>query len=120
MPDEFVLDVDVLLTSQQVAAGLSLSTRTLKRHTEKKTIPFVKLGGVLRFRFGDIVTWVVEGASDRPDHGSYTDDSGVSINEYGDFYKKWRRTLSRRIVLMFPEVQRELDSPRHDDDDEES
>lgn len=42
----------------QVAALLAISKATLYRLVEKRTLPFYKIGGSLRFKHSDIVEYV--------------------------------------------------------------
>jgi hypothetical protein len=47
---------DVLLTESEVAAAFSLSPRTLRnrRCMGRSYFPFIKMGGSIRYRLGDI------------------------------------------------------------------
>ena len=49
-----------LLTVQEVAEMLKISVSTLYRWVNKREIPFVKLGGKLRFNEGEIKTFVLQ------------------------------------------------------------
>ena len=49
-----------LLTVQEVAEMLKISVSTLYRWVNKREIPFVKLGGKLRFNEDEIKTFVLQ------------------------------------------------------------
>jgi len=49
-----------LLTVQEVAEMLKISVSTLYRWVHKREIPFVKLGGKLRFNEDEIKTFVLQ------------------------------------------------------------
>lgn len=47
-----------LMDVKELAAYLRLNEQTIYRKIEKKTIPFVKVGGVVRFKREDIEKWL--------------------------------------------------------------
>jgi len=47
-----------LWTTEEVAKYLNLSPRTIEAKVYKNEIPFVKLGGAVRFRKQDIDKWI--------------------------------------------------------------
>ena len=49
-----------LLTVQEVAEMLKISVSTLYRWVNKREIPFVKLGGKLRFNEDEIKTFILQ------------------------------------------------------------
>ena len=49
-----------LLTVQEVAEMLKISVSTLYRWVHKREIPFVKLGGKLRFNEDEIKTFILQ------------------------------------------------------------
>jgi excisionase family DNA binding protein len=49
-----------VLTFEQAAAFLQVSTRTLRRWVAEKRLPFAKVGGLLRFRRSALLEWLRE------------------------------------------------------------
>ena len=47
-----------LLTIAEVAELLKISIPTLRRLQRQRTIPFIKVGGCVRFRKGDIASYL--------------------------------------------------------------
>ncbi len=56
-----------LLTIQEVAEMLKISVSTLYRWVNKREIPFVKLGGKLRFNEDEIKTFVLRNSFNASD-----------------------------------------------------
>ena len=51
---------DELWTEEQVAAYLKIATKTLRQwRCQKKMLPFVKIGRLIRYRRSDVETYVV-------------------------------------------------------------
>ena len=50
--------IDGLLTIPEVAAILNVSTYTVRRLQQQRKLPFVKVGGSVRFEKGDIASYV--------------------------------------------------------------
>jgi len=50
----------VLMTVEQVAAYLGIKHRTIYDKVQRETIPFTRVGGLLRFRKADIDAWLDE------------------------------------------------------------
>ena len=50
--------MEQLLTIQQVAGYLKISSRTVRRLVERRAMPCVRFGRVLRFREQDIARWI--------------------------------------------------------------
>ena len=54
-----------LLTIEEVAEHLSVSTRHVRRLVSERRIPFVKWGHLLRFDPRDMEAWIEAGRRDR-------------------------------------------------------
>jgi len=54
MPTETEVSED-LLTKQQIARRLAVSQRTIDYWRTSRTIPFIKVKGVIRFRWNDVL-----------------------------------------------------------------
>jgi len=50
--------VDTYFTANEVALLLKLSLQTIRRYTMNKTIPFHKIGRVVRYKKSEIEEWV--------------------------------------------------------------
>jgi excisionase family DNA binding protein len=48
----------ILLTVAEVAELTGLSCGTIRKYVLKKTIPYLKMGTVIRFRVTDIEAWI--------------------------------------------------------------
>jgi len=59
------VELDVLMTFAEVAEITRLQVGTLRKYVLRETIPFVKLGGAVRFDPGEIKQWLEEN-SHRP------------------------------------------------------
>lgn len=49
-----------LLTAKEVCSYLGITQNTVYHWTFSKRIPYIKSGGVLRFREDDILSWLEE------------------------------------------------------------
>jgi len=49
-----------LLKAKEVAELLGLSTMSIYQRARRKTIPFIKMGGALRFDEDEIAAWLKE------------------------------------------------------------
>lgn len=61
-----------LLTAEQTAELLGINVRMVRRLTEQRRLPFVKVGRLVRFRPADVERCVEEwtvAAVERPAHG---------------------------------------------------
>lgn len=47
-----------LLTIAEAAGYLNISTKTLRNWVYRGQVPYVKIGGAVRFRFSDLETWI--------------------------------------------------------------
>ena len=47
-----------LMDIANAAAYLGISVRTLRKWKDKRLVPFVKLGGLLKFRKSDLDAWI--------------------------------------------------------------
>lgn len=57
-----------LLTQDEVAVMLGISPHTLRGWRSRKTgPPFVRVGGVCRYRVADIEAWIAAGVTRQPD-----------------------------------------------------
>jgi len=51
---------ETLLTPKQLCEILQISMRTLSRHLKEKKIPYLRVGGLLRFKEQSIVKFLIE------------------------------------------------------------
>lgn len=51
-------DFEPLMTVADLATYLSVGERKIRQHIAEETIPFVRLGGSIRFRRTDIDGWI--------------------------------------------------------------
>ena len=50
--------MDELLTVQQVASYLKVSAKTVRRLVDRRGLPHIRFGRVLRFERGDVFRWL--------------------------------------------------------------
>jgi excisionase family DNA binding protein len=50
--------MEKLMTIAEVAEATTLKISTIRKYVLKKTIPFVKLGGAVRFSPAEIAWWI--------------------------------------------------------------
>ena len=61
------MDIENLITAEEVAAVLGISAKTIKAKHKKMGIPCYKLGNsTLRFRMSDIEEWILSRKQDVP------------------------------------------------------
>jgi len=53
-------NTEELMTVDQVAALLGMSEKAIYNRVSRRAIPYIKLGGSLRFRRSDIERWIKE------------------------------------------------------------
>ena len=51
--------IEGLLTIPDVAALLTVSIATVRRLQQQRKLPFIKVGGSIRFERGDVISYVV-------------------------------------------------------------
>lgn len=57
--------MDPLLTAKELSEILKVSPRTIREWTRKNMIPYMKLGGTIRFNERQIETWLVKKSKKR-------------------------------------------------------
>lgn len=58
MGEKQLSENDTLWSKKELASYLNVSVRTIDHYVFSKQVPYIKLGKHIRFRFGDIRTWL--------------------------------------------------------------
>jgi len=65
--------MEMYLTAGEVALLLKLSLQTIRRYTMNKTIPFHKVGRVVRYKKSEIEKWVEKREPETTQCGLFTE-----------------------------------------------
>lgn len=57
------MSAEPLKTQQEVAERLAVTTQTLARWRKAEGMPYIKIGGVIRYRLNDVEQWIERRAS---------------------------------------------------------
>jgi excisionase family DNA binding protein len=57
-----------LMTVAEVAEATTLKVSTIRKHVSRRTIPFVRLGGAIRFSPHEIEWWIMQNYSGNNNH----------------------------------------------------